>query len=118
MKIQLSTLSRDPLFAKAVRRIRPNIQSVLDHIEGTELTNPTWTTLLVGITDDLAPGTINELPHEDGSLQLTVGVSEIDDWSPANDRNLHAMIMDIIKNTLDRCELTPDDRSRLENCLK
>ena len=105
------------MFAKAIRRIRPGIQSILNQIEGTELINPTWSTLLVGITDELGPGIVNEISDDDGSLQLMVGFPDLNDWSSANDGIIRTMVLDIIRSTLDRCGLTPADRSTLENCL-
>ncbi len=118
MELRLSTAARNRAFSKAVRRIGPSIESLLSNIQLTELTDPTWSTVRLTLTDELQFGNINETGADDGVLQLCAGFPVFADWSPENDANIRTAITDTIRLALDQCGLTPSDREMLHSCLQ
>ncbi|MGY8768462.1 MAG: hypothetical protein ACKVH8_08555 [Pirellulales bacterium] len=118
MEVRVSSASRNRAFSKAIQRIRPSIQIVLDEIGSTELENPTWSTLLIALTDDLEPEVLNEKSTDGGVLQLLAGFPALSDWSPGNDQVIRQSILETIQKALIQCELTPADYERLKSMIK
>lgn len=78
MRIRLSIAARNRMFSRAARRVRPQIDVVLERIASTELNNPTWPTVLLGVTDEYLPDRIDTIPNNEGALQLTTGFSVLE----------------------------------------
>ena len=108
MRIRLSIAARNRMFSRAARRVRPFIDRTLDRISETELENPTWTTVLLGIVDDLPPKRIDTIPNDD-CLQLMTGFPILDDLTPANDAAILAAFIAQIRLAIHQCGLTPSD---------
>ncbi|WP_442511693.1 hypothetical protein SH528x_003404 [Novipirellula sp. SH528] len=105
------------MFSRAARRVRPSIDLVLDRIAETELKNPTWETVLLGIADDLPPNRIDTIPNDDDYLQLMTGFPPLNDFTPANDAAIFDAFVAQIRLAIDQCGLTPTDTKQLSGIL-
>ncbi len=117
MDIRLSTAARNRAFSKSISRIRPSIELLLDNIRNCQLGNPIWSVLMLTLTDNLPPKSVNEMGTDDGMLQLSVGFHDMDDWTPSNDERIRAATIDCVRIALNHCEFTPHDLGKLEECL-
>lgn len=97
------------MFSRAARRVRPFIDRTLDRLSETELENSTWTTVLLGIVDNLPPNRIDTIPNNDDCLQLMTGFPVFDDLTPANDAAILAAFITQIRLAIHQCGLTPND---------
>ena len=101
------------MFSRAARRVRPIIDLALDRIAETELENPTWTTVLLGIVDDLPQKRIDTIPNNDDCLQLMTGFPVLEDLTPANDAAILAAFIKQVRLAIHQCGLTPSDTELL-----
>ena len=73
MQLRLSTLARSRAFSKAIRRVRPKFQPLLEAFETVELKHPIHEAILVGITDDRPPDFFEEVETNDSFFQVMAG---------------------------------------------
>ena len=114
MDLRISSAARSRAFSKAMRRLRTSHQQVLDDVRSVELENPTWSTLYLTFTDELPPGSMNEMGAKDGMLQLFAGFPSVTGWTPDSDHRIREIAISIIHEAIARCELTPADRNRID----
>ena len=113
MRIRLSIAARNRMFSRAARRVRPQIDVVLERIASTELNNPTWPTVLLGVTDEYLPDRIDTIPNNEGALQLKTGFSVLENLARTNDAAILAGFIAQIRTAIRQCELTPNDYEEL-----
>lgn len=75
MQLRFSVLARNRAFSKAMRRVRSNLQPLLDAFEAVELEHPIHQAILVCITDDQQPDFFEEIENNDGFFQVIAGCS-------------------------------------------
>lgn len=105
------------MFSRAARRVRPRIDLVLDPIAETELKNPTWATVLLGIADDLPPNRIDTIANDNDDLELMTGFPALNDFTPANDAAIFDAFVAQIRLVIDQCARTPTDAKQLSGTL-
>ena len=109
MKLEFSAIARDRSFDRAMRRVRPRLQPVLDAFERIELQHPIHEAILVGITDDKAPGFIEEIENNDGFFQVICGCSD-----SGSDNELLEAILGILRQSFRLCPFATSDHEEFE----
>jgi len=84
MKINISIASRDRFYGKAMRRISPAFRGIATAAGELELTNPGFSNLLIGLTDDPAVNGAKLVFVDSDTRQILIGLgaysrSESDD---------------------------------------
>ncbi|WP_222436110.1 hypothetical protein [Rubripirellula reticaptiva] len=93
--------------------MRPRIDLVLERIATAELNDPTWSTVLLGVTDEFAQNRCDTIPNNDDVLQLQTGFPAMEDLTPANDAAILAGFLAQIKTAIHHCGLTAADTEHL-----
>lgn len=109
MQLRFSVLARNREFSKAMRRVRPKIQPLLDEFDATRLDHAIHEAILVGITDDKGPEFIQEVENGDGFFQVLAGCSQ-----GGTDDELMAEVFDILQRSASLCPFAAPDRKKLE----
>lgn len=105
MRLSLSVAARQRSFAKAMRRIRPTLEPMLESFAQVVLENPIHEAILVGISDDLPPGYIEEVPNADGFFQVLAGVD-----GAACDDALRTQVIAALKAAIAVCPFSQPDK--------
>ncbi len=113
MKIRFGVLARERAFAKAMRRIRPRLQSLTEPISHIVLTNPIHEAILVGITDDKAGDFFEEVPNSDGYFQVLAGCE-----LKSSDEELIAEVFTILHRAATACPFSSVDREKIEGVFQ
>jgi hypothetical protein len=109
MQLRLSVLARNRAFSKAMRRVRPKIQPLLDAFEATELEHPIHEAILVGITDDKGPEFFEEVENNDGVFQILAGCTH-----QGTDNELTADVFGILHRAVNLCPFATPDHDKFE----
>lgn len=108
MQLRFSVLLRDRAFSKAMRRMRPKLQPLLDAFAAAELENPIHEGILVGITDEKESGRIEEVENSDGFFQVLAGCK-----MRGGDAELTEDVIAILRDTVSRCPFARSDHDKL-----
>lgn len=109
MQLRFSVLARNRTFSKAMRRVRVNIQPLLDAFEATELKHPIHEAILVGITDDKGPEFFEEVANNDGFFQVLAGCSQ-----RGTDDDLTEDVFNILQRAVRVCPFATPDHEEFE----
>lgn len=117
MDIRLSIAARNRNFSRAMRRLRPIVESALAKLRRIELEHPTWTEVLIGIADDRDAGHIETVPNNHNVLQILIGFPSDVALLPANDREILAVMLVQMCTVVRECRLTPADEKAVTDIL-
>ena len=109
MQLRFSVLARDRSFSKAMRRVRVQLQPLMDVFEGVELDHPIHEAILVGITDDQGPEFFEEVENNDGFFQVLAGCS-----LQSTDEALAEVVFDILHRATMACPFVTPDHEKFE----
>lgn len=112
MEVRLGSAARDRRFSRAMRRIRPGLQQVLNALWAVELQHPVFDAILIGVTDEHARGWYEEVPNSDGFFQVMAGCAPY-----TTDESLIDDVFQIIRSALILCPLAVPDRQALLEIL-
>lgn len=113
MQLRLSTLARSRAFSKAIRRVRPKFQPLLEAFETVELKHPIHEAILVGITDDRPPDFFEEVETNDSFFQVMAGCT-----LRGGDDELAEDVFEILLKAMRLCPFAPPDRESFEVLFK
>lgn len=105
MDLSVSLLAHDRIFAKAMRRIRPRIESLAQGFRSVEMDSPLDEALLISFVDKKAPTFFEEVPNLDGYYQVIVGVPP-----GAPDDELFRHVVSMVREAITRYQFSDPDR--------
>lgn len=105
MRLSLSVAARQRSFAKAMRRIRPTLEPLLESFALVTMEHPIHEAILVGIADGMPPGYFEEVPNADGFFQVLAGVD-----GAACDEALLAQVTAALKAAIAACPFSQPDK--------
>jgi len=111
MRLSVSIAAKSKAFAKAMRRIRPKFDSLLDAFEANGLGDPIHEAILIGVTDSMGINEIRIIPNRDGFFQAICGFGEQTSFLPENDCALELMLFERIQSVVAKCPFTSPDRA-------
>jgi hypothetical protein len=100
-----------------MRRVRPTVQAAIDNVSRCELENPTWSEVLIGITDEHGESHIETVPNDNDVFQVLVGFPSGIGLAPVNDRDILAAVLRQIQSVVCECGLTPADEKTVTGIL-
>ena len=109
MELCLSVAARDRRFSRAIQRVRPRFEPLLDRVSKLELTNPIHSAILVGITDDNGSEHFREVPNDEGFFQVVAGCE-----LQTSDGKLTRQVFEILRRATKACPLTPADQASVQ----
>ncbi|MEX0676769.1 MAG: hypothetical protein WD063_06810 [Pirellulales bacterium] len=109
MRLEFSAFARERSFAKAMHRIRPKLQPLLDELATIELQHPSYEAILVGITDDKDSEFFEEVPNDDGYFQVIAGCAPSE-----SDSELAQQVFEILRQAVRACPLASADHELCE----
>jgi hypothetical protein len=110
MELSFGALARNRSFSKAMHRIRPRFDALLEAFGRTQLVNPIHQAILVGITDDKGPEFFEEVPNRDGYFQVLAGVD-----LPASDSILARQVFAILRRAAQTCPFSMPDQETIQS---
>lgn len=114
MKLEVGLAVRNRLFSKAMRRILPLFDGLRSEFDGVELQHPLGRAILLGITDDLPAGHIEETPNNSGYHQFLCGLEFSQSFSPNNDIHLARAVFEQMRRAMALCQFADPDREAFE----
>jgi hypothetical protein len=117
MKLMLSIAAENRHFGKAMRRVLPIFEPFKASFERQPMVSPIHEAILVGLTDSLPAGSIQEVPDRGGFFQVLYGLGP---WAnrPGNDKELQLAIIDALQKTIQACPFVPVDRVAFMNLVE
>ena len=117
MRLGVSYLSHEKKFHKAMRRIRPIIDSIEEQFEAVVLKNPIHEAILIGLIDEKPTSYLEEIPNRDGYFQVNFGVGHYNDIANEGDSNLTALVVEKIIEAIKLCPFSKVDLEQYEKCF-
>src|SRR5690349_14890904 len=114
MRLSWSIATSRRAFGKAMRRIRPTLESLAAEIEAVPIQYPIHEAVLVGITDNRDDMFFEEVPNHDGFFQVLTGFDASVDLTSQNDANLKKMVFDKLRQAVIACPFSRPDREAFE----
>lgn len=109
MRINLGVAARNRGFAKAMRRVRPQLEPLLKAFSEFQLLDPIHDAILVGVTDEMQPGAFKRIETDDEYFQVTAGCAP-----DLSDSALLQCVYDILLRAVRECPFSKPDHAALE----
>ncbi len=109
MDLNIGVAARTRAFSKAMARILPRFDPLVEAFARTELVNPIYQAILVGVTDDKGPDFFEEVPNSDGFFQVLAGVH-----MPTSDSILTKEVFDILRRAARACPFSKPDQQTIQ----
>ena len=113
MNLMLSFAARDRKFSKAIIRIYQRIKPLEKAFTAVGMQCPIHEAILVMVTDDMAPGLMNEVRNVDGFFQISAGCELRD-----TDEELLADVFEILLKAVRLCPFVPADLEKFERLFE
>ncbi len=104
MKLNLGVAARDRNFLRAMRRIRPQFDSLAKAFSEVELVHSIHKAILVGITDEHGADFFQEVPNGDGYFQVLAGCE-----MKTSDAELAECVFGILRRAAKACPFAKID---------
>ena len=98
-----------------MRRIRPDVQPLIDAFAAVDLRNPIHDQLLVGVTNTLPPDCCDVVPNNDSCFQLLAGWPSDSDLSPNGDAANLATLVSILRRAASECPFSEPDAAAIRS---
>jgi hypothetical protein len=109
MELRFSVMARDRRFSKALRGVRLKLQPLLDAFGRAELQHPIHKAILVGITDDKEPESLEEIENNDGFFQVVAGC-----LASRSESDLAEAVFSILLRAVRLCPFAKPDHEMFE----
>ena len=116
MKLILSTASEDRRRSKALRRVRPVFDSLVQQFASTSLQHSIHESILVGIVERPSDY-FREIPGNDGYFQINTGYDLTLDPSPESDSQLCREVFHRLRSAVLACPFSIPDRQTVQTLL-
>ncbi len=113
MKLLFSVAARNRNFGKAMRRVGSSFDSLRGAFSRIELRHPIHDTILVGLTDDLAPEYYEKVLNKNGCFQVLLGCP-----LGADDDDLKRAVFERLKRAVLACPFSSSDKVAFEKLFR
>jgi hypothetical protein len=117
IRVGWSILARNRAFAKAMRRIRPEVEEKTRTIESVTLQHPIHKAILVGITDSEDDLFFAEVANDDGFFQVLAGFDSAIALDGKSDDALVAKVLAKISRAVLSCPFSNPDHNAMEEIV-